>query len=96
MQGQRLCSGRRGALAQRTQHPRRLLVGETGVCWLAHGGSFGLKAPRLEAYFNSHLEYAREALPLLETNRRAANRQRAIISGQRHIAELVKPLTQDG
>jgi hypothetical protein len=31
-----------------------------------------VKAPRLEAYFKTHPEYAREALPLIETNAKAA------------------------
>jgi len=30
--------------------------------------SFGVKAPRLEAYFQAHPEYAQEARPLIEAN----------------------------
>jgi hypothetical protein len=33
---------------------------------------FGVKAPRLEAYFKSHPEYEQEALPLIEANNEAA------------------------
>src|SRR6202043_3159603 len=33
---------------------------------------FGVKAPRLEAYFNAHPEYALEARPLIEANAKAA------------------------
>jgi hypothetical protein len=32
---------------------------------------FGVKAPPLDAYFKTHPEYAREALPLIKTNREA-------------------------
>lgn len=47
--------------------------------------SFGVKAPRLEAYFKSHLGYAQEALPLIEANRKAANlRKGAINSSKTH------------
>jgi hypothetical protein len=35
--------------------------------------SFGVKAPRLKAYFKSHPEYAREALPLIEANKQSAH-----------------------
>jgi hypothetical protein len=34
--------------------------------------SFGVTAPRLEAYFKANLEYAREARPLIEKNKGAA------------------------
>jgi hypothetical protein len=34
--------------------------------------SFGVKAPRLEAYFKTHPEYAQEALPLIRANATAA------------------------
>jgi hypothetical protein len=34
--------------------------------------TFGVKSPRLEAYFNAHPEFAQEALPLIEENKRAA------------------------
>jgi hypothetical protein len=34
--------------------------------------TFGVRAPRLEAYFKAHPEYAREALPLIEKNKAAA------------------------
>ena len=33
---------------------------------------FGVRAPRLEAYFNTHPEYAQEAQPLIEANAKAA------------------------
>jgi hypothetical protein len=33
---------------------------------------FGVRAPRLEAYFEAHPEYAREARPLIEANNKAA------------------------
>jgi hypothetical protein len=33
---------------------------------------FGVRAPRLEAYFNTHPEYALEARPLIEANAKAA------------------------
>jgi hypothetical protein len=33
---------------------------------------FGVKAPRLQAYFKSHPDYAREAFPLIEANAKAA------------------------
>jgi hypothetical protein len=33
---------------------------------------FGVRAPRLEAYFSAHPEYAREARPLIEANAKAA------------------------
>jgi hypothetical protein len=33
---------------------------------------FGVKAPQLEAYFRTHPGYAREALPLIEANAKAA------------------------
>jgi hypothetical protein len=35
-------------------------------------GKFGVKASRLETYFNGHPDYARKARPLIETNARAA------------------------
>jgi hypothetical protein len=49
-------------------------------CWrtltaLREGGTlrtFGVKASRLEAYFQVHPEYAQEALPLIEANTKAA------------------------
>jgi hypothetical protein len=34
--------------------------------------TFGVRPPRLQAYFESHPEYAREALPLIEANDKAA------------------------
>jgi hypothetical protein len=34
--------------------------------------TFGVRAPRLEAYFKAHPEFAREALPLIEVNNKAA------------------------
>jgi hypothetical protein len=34
--------------------------------------TFGVRPPRLEAYFKAHLEYAREARPLIEANNKAA------------------------
>jgi hypothetical protein len=34
--------------------------------------TFGVRAPRLEAYFKAHPEYAREARPLIEANKEAA------------------------
>jgi hypothetical protein len=34
--------------------------------------SFGVKAPRLEAYFKAHPGYAQEAVPLIEANAKAA------------------------
>jgi hypothetical protein len=34
---------------------------------------FGVKAPRLEAYFAVHPEYAQEARPLIEANAKAAH-----------------------
>jgi hypothetical protein len=34
--------------------------------------TFGVRAPRLEAYFKAHPEYAREARPLIEKNKGAA------------------------
>jgi hypothetical protein len=33
---------------------------------------FGVKAPRLEAYFKTHPQYAQEALPMIDANNRAA------------------------
>jgi hypothetical protein len=33
---------------------------------------FAVKTPRLEAYFNTHPEYAREARPLIAVNRRSS------------------------
>jgi hypothetical protein len=38
---------------------------------------FGVKAPRLEAYFNAHREYALEARPLIEANAKAAQLRKA-------------------
>jgi hypothetical protein len=38
--------------------------------------SFGVKAPRLEAYFKANPEYAREALPLIAANKEAATRRK--------------------
>jgi hypothetical protein len=32
--------------------------------------TFGVTAPRLQAYFETHVEYAREALPLIEASYR--------------------------
>jgi hypothetical protein len=34
--------------------------------------TFGIRAPRLEAYFKAHPEYAQQALPLIEKNKAAA------------------------
>jgi hypothetical protein len=31
--------------------------------------TFGVKSPRLEAYFNAHPEFVQEALPLIEENK---------------------------
>jgi hypothetical protein len=38
--------------------------------------TFGIRAPRLEAYFKAHQEYAREALPLIAANKEAAARRK--------------------
>jgi hypothetical protein len=38
---------------------------------------FGVKARRLEAYFNAHAEYALEARPLIEANAKAAQLRKA-------------------
>jgi transposase-like protein len=38
---------------------------------------FGVRAPRLEAYFDSHPEYALEARPLIEANAKAAQLRKA-------------------
>jgi hypothetical protein len=38
---------------------------------------FGVRAPRLEAYFNTHPEYALEARPLIEANAKAAQLRKA-------------------
>jgi hypothetical protein len=35
--------------------------------------TFGVTAPRLQAYLETHVEYAREALPLFEANAKAAH-----------------------
>jgi hypothetical protein len=46
---------------------------------------FGVRAPRLDAYFKSHPEYAREALPLIEANVLAARlRKGAYIRNKTH------------
>jgi hypothetical protein len=37
---------------------------------------FGVKAPRLEAYFRAHPEYARAARPLIAANSKAAARKK--------------------
>jgi hypothetical protein len=39
---------------------------------------YGVKTERLEAYFETHPEYAREALPLIEANAKAARRRKGI------------------
>src|ERR1700730_6080729 len=47
--------------------------------------TFGVKSPRLEAYFNAHPEFAQEALPLIEENKRAARlRKGARLREQTH------------
>jgi hypothetical protein len=47
--------------------------------------SFGVKAPRLEAYFKAHPEYTREALPLMEANKEAATRRKgALLRNRTH------------
>jgi hypothetical protein len=38
---------------------------------------FGVKAPRLEAYFKIHPDYAREARPLLDANKKLAFKRKA-------------------
>jgi hypothetical protein len=37
---------------------------------------FGVRAPRLEAYFKIHLDYALEARPLIEANAKAAQQRK--------------------
>jgi hypothetical protein len=44
---------------------------------------FGVKPPRLEAYFTSHPEYAQEARPLIEANTKAANLRKGAINGSK-------------
>ena len=44
---------------------------------------FGVKAPRLATYFDCHPEYAREALPLIETNAKAARLRKGARLGSR-------------
>jgi hypothetical protein len=38
--------------------------------------TFGIRAPRLEAYFKTHPEYAQEARPLIEANAKAAHHRK--------------------
>jgi hypothetical protein len=48
---------------------------------------FGVKAPRLEAYFNAHPEYAQEARPMIEKNAaEARQRKGACIRNKTHCA----------
>jgi hypothetical protein len=48
---------------------------------------FGVRAPRLEAYFNTHREYAQEARPLIEKNMTDARRRKgACIRNKTHCA----------
>jgi hypothetical protein len=44
---------------------------------------FGVKPPRLEAYFTAHPEYAQEARPLIEANTKAANLRKGAINGSK-------------
>jgi hypothetical protein len=47
--------------------------------------TFGVKVPRLEAYFKAHPEYAQEALPLIEANAKTAHlRKGAHIRNKTH------------
>jgi hypothetical protein len=41
--------------------------------------TFGVRAPRLEAYFKAHPEYAREARPLIEASTQAARLRRGAV-----------------
>jgi hypothetical protein len=43
---------------------------------------FGVKAPRLEAFLATHTEYAQEALPLIEINKKLAFKRKGIVFAQ--------------
>jgi hypothetical protein len=65
-----------------------------------HGGrtlrTFGVRAPRLEAYFKAHPEYAREALPLIEANNKAALRRKGdSLRSTSHCRAGLHPMTAE-
>jgi hypothetical protein len=71
-----------------TQAPPGLSEGKAARMMVAlRGGGtlnkFGARAPRLEAYFLAHPEYAREARPLIEANAKAAHLRKGA-----HMREL--------
>lgn len=64
--------------------------------------TFGVKTPRLEAYFKAHPEFAREARPLIEANAKAAHLRKGARLRDRphckhgHSLEGARIYTKDG
>jgi hypothetical protein len=64
--------------------------------------TFGVKTPRLEAYFKAHPEFAREARPLIEANAKAAHMRKGARLRDRphckhgHSLEGARTYTKDG
>jgi hypothetical protein len=53
----------------------RMMIGLRGGSTLRH---FSVKAPKFEAYCAAHPDYAHEALPLLDANKKAAFKRRGV------------------
>jgi hypothetical protein len=58
--------------------------------------TFGVRAPRLQAYFKAHPECAREAIPLIEANNKAALRRKGdSLRSTSHCRAGLHPMTAE-